>query len=79
MKNLRLDPDLAAKLERAAHALGISQVELIREALVRRCQEVLGGSLAERLTPVIGIVNSSGGRAAHSGAAFRRGLGRRRQ
>ena len=79
MKSVRLDADLQAKLERAARALATSQSEFIREALARRCDEVLGGSLAERLAAVIGIVQSSGGRAARSGVAFRAALGRRKQ
>jgi hypothetical protein len=79
MKSVRLDVDLEAKLRRAARALATSQSEFIREALARRCDEVLGGSLAQRLAPVIGIVNSSGGRAARSGAAFREALARRRR
>lgn len=79
MKSVRLDADLEAKLERAARAVATSQSEFIRDALARRCDEVLGGSLAERLASVIGIVNSSGGRAARSGAAFREALARRRR
>lgn len=79
MKSVRLDADLEAKLERAARALATSQSEFIRDALARRCDEVLGGSLAERLAPVIGIVASSGGRATKSGAAFRKALARRRR
>ena len=79
MKSVRLDADLADKLERAARARSMSQSEFIREALARRCEEVLGGSLAERLAPVIGIVQSAGGgRAAHTGAAFRTLLKRKR-
>ena len=79
MKSVRLDDDLEAKLERAARALAISQSEFLRDALARRCDEVLGGSLGQRLAPVVGIVHSSGGRAAHSGAAFRAALARRRR
>jgi predicted DNA-binding protein len=79
VKSVRLDADLQAKLERAARALATSQSEFIREALARRCDEVLGGSLAERLATVIGIVQSSGGRAARSGAAFRAALARRKR
>lgn len=79
MTSVRLDADLEAKLERAARALGTTQSEFLRDALARRCEEVLGGSLASRLAPVIGMVNSSGGRAARSGAAFRKALARRRQ
>lgn len=78
MKSVRLGPGLEAQLERAARATAMSQSEFIRDALARRCEEVLGGSLAERLAPVVGIVHSAGGRAARSGAAFREVLSRRR-
>jgi hypothetical protein len=79
VKSVRLDQGLQTKLERAARALAQSQSEFIRDALTRRCAEVLGGSLAERLAPVVGIVRSSGGRANRTGAAFRRVLARRRR
>jgi hypothetical protein len=74
-----LDAELERRLERAARALAMSQSEFLRDALTRRCDEVLGSSLEERLAPVIGIVNSSRGRAAHSGAAFRASLAKRRR
>jgi hypothetical protein len=79
MRSVRLDKKLEAKLARAARALGMSQADFLRHALVRRCDEVLGGSLRERLARVSGIVTSSGGRATHSGAAFRAVLARRRK
>jgi hypothetical protein len=79
VKSVRLDAELAAKLERAASALATSQSEFIRDALARRCDEVLGGTLAQRLVWAIGIVESSGGRATRSGAAFREALARRRR
>jgi hypothetical protein len=79
MKSVRLDPRLEANLERAARAAGMSQSEFIRDALARRCEELLGGSLAERLAPVAGVVHSSGGRADRTGAAFREALARRRR
>jgi len=75
----RLNDNLEERLERAARAVAMSQSAFLRDALARRCDEVLGGSLGERLAPVIGIVKSSGGRAAHSGAAFRACLARRRR
>ena len=71
MKSVRLDENLEVRLQRAARALAMSQSEFLRDALARRCDEVLGDSLQERLAPVVGIVKSSGGRAAHSGAAFK--------
>jgi hypothetical protein len=79
MKSVRLDQELEEKLERAARAVAMSQSEFLRDALARRCDEVLGSSLAERLVPVIGIVNSSGGRADRSGAAFRTAVDKRRK
>jgi hypothetical protein len=78
MKSLRLDPVLESKLEKAARAVAMSQSAFIRDALARRCDEVLGDSLAERLAPVIGIIESSGGRATRTGAAFREFLAERR-
>ncbi len=78
-KSVRFDLRLESHLERAAQALGISKSDLIREAVARRCKEVLGPSLAERLLPVIGCIKTSGGRARHTGAAFRRTLGRNRK
>ncbi|HMC89943.1 MAG TPA: ribbon-helix-helix protein, CopG family [Gemmataceae bacterium] len=79
MKSVRLEPDLEAKLARAARAAAQSQSEFIREALVRRCAEVLGESLAERLAPVVGVIKSAGGRANHTGKAFKQLLARRRK
>jgi hypothetical protein len=79
MKSVRLDKNLEERLERAARALAVSQSEFLREALARRCDEVLGSSLQQRLAPVIGMVKSSGGRAERSGAAFRATLAKRRK
>jgi len=79
VKSVRLGRDLQEKLERAARSLAVSQSEFIRDALSRRCDEVLGVSLAQRLAPVVGIVQSSGGRAERSGDAFREILARRRR
>jgi hypothetical protein len=78
VKNVQFDPQLEARLERAAQTLGISQSELIQEAVAKRCEEVLGPSLTERLAPFIGRIQSSGGRARHTGAAFRRILAKKR-
>lgn len=79
MKSVRLDGKLETKLERSARALGVSQSEFLRDALARRCDEVLGDSLRQQLASVIGIVKSSGGRAERTGAAFRDALQRKRQ
>jgi hypothetical protein len=79
VKSVRLGPALEEKVQRAARALGISQSAFIRDALARRCEEVLGGALAPRLAPVIGVVESSGGRAGRTRAALRAVLDRKRR
>lgn len=79
MKSVRLGSGLEGKLERAARAAAMSQSEFIRDALARRCDEVLAGSLGQRLAPVVGIIHSSGGRASRTGTAFRQILARRRK
>jgi hypothetical protein len=71
-KNVRFDPALEASLEQAARALGVSQSELIRDAVAKRSEEVWQPSLAERLGPVSGRIKTSGGRARDTGKAFRR-------
>jgi predicted DNA-binding protein len=70
MKSVRLSDELEEKLARAARAMSMSHSEFIRDALARRCDEVLGASLSKRLAHVIGTINSSGGRAVRAGAAF---------
>jgi predicted DNA-binding protein len=77
-KSVRFDSQLESRLERAARALGVSQSELIREAIAKRCEELLRPSLAKSLAPFIGRIKSSGGRARHTGVAFRRALTKKR-
>lgn len=79
MKSVRLGAELELELERAARAEGVTHSEFIRDAVARRCGEVLGESLAERLEPVIGVVNSSEGRASETGKVFRRALAKKRR
>lgn len=70
MKSVRLGTQLEKQLEDAAQAECMSQSEFIRDAIARRCDEVLGPTLADRLQPVIGIIKSNGGRADDTGGAF---------
>ena len=72
MKSVRFDAELESQLAKAARALAVSESTFIRDAVSRRCAEVLKESLKDRLAPVIGIVKSAGGRASDTGAAFRR-------
>ena len=79
MKSVRLAPELEDKLRKAASALDVSQSEFIRDAVARRCDEVLSGSLADEIAPLIGSIRGGGGRASHSGAAFRALVAKRRK
>jgi predicted DNA-binding protein len=73
-KSVRFDRHLESMLEEAAKALGVSQSELIREAIAEKCRDVLRPPLSQSLAPLIGRIKSRGGRARNSGAAFRRAL-----
>jgi predicted DNA-binding protein len=77
-KSVRFNRELESLLEEAARTLGVSQSELIREAIAEKCQEVLRPSLAESLVPFLGRIKTSGGRARRTGAAFRRVLSRKK-
>jgi predicted DNA-binding protein len=69
MRSVRLDYELEARLEEAARVSGEPVSELIREAVRRRCDEVLGGRLDRRLADVVGAV-SGGGSSRKTGEAF---------
>ena len=78
IKTVRFDPELEARLDRASRAVDETHSEFIRQAVSQRCGEVLSPSLADRLTAVIGLIESDGGRAARSGAAYRKLLERKK-
>jgi hypothetical protein len=79
MKSVRFEAELEEKLRRAAAALEISQSEFIRDAVARRCNEVLTTSLYDEIAPLVGVIHSSGGRANDTGAAFRALLAKKRR
>lgn len=78
-KSIRLDPQLEDALDRATQMLDMTHSEFIREAVVKRCEEVLGQTLYDKLAQSVGVVRSSGGRARRTGAAFKQILGSRRK
>ena len=45
MKSSRVSPELEQKLSRAAAYVGLTESELIRQAVTLRCEEILGGAL----------------------------------
>jgi hypothetical protein len=71
MKSVRLDAVLEARLREAAKIAGVSESELIRQGIAKRCDEVFEQRLDRRLADVIGIVSSDVQLARRTGDAFR--------
>ncbi|MGO9560320.1 MAG: DUF1778 domain-containing protein [Acidimicrobiales bacterium] len=74
MRSLRLNPELDAKLQRAAGMKGQSVSEFIRGAAEREADETLAEAPADRFADVAGAVHGRGGRARRSGEAFTKAL-----
>lgn len=74
MKTVRLSPDLQVRLQRAAEAAGMTESELIREAIARRCDEVLAQRLDLQLADVIGIGSGPPDLSGKTGQRFTRML-----
>ena len=70
MRSVRLDKAVEAQLEETARVSGESVSNIIRRAIEKHCEEILGQRLAPRLADVIGVVHSRGGRARRTGMAF---------
>ena len=75
--SIRLDPELEARLKAIAEIEGVPLSEVLRRAALKYIDES-DFSLQTRLSDVLGVVKSNGGRARRSGAAFKR-LARRRK
>jgi len=74
MRSLRLNPVLEDKVQRAAAIRGESVSEFIRRAAADRADETLGSRPTDRFDDVAGVVHGGGGRARHTGEAFRDAL-----
>jgi len=70
MRSLRLDPELDAKLRRAAAIKEESVSEFIRQAIESRADEILGDRPSGNFADVAGVVHGGGDRARRSGEAF---------
>jgi predicted DNA-binding protein len=81
MKSVRLDADLEERLARAAGAEGVTESEFIREAVRRRCDDVLQEDLAKDLEElgIIGAVSLGGASARQSGKRFTEVLDARKE
>jgi predicted transcriptional regulator len=78
-KSFRLDPDLERRLEQAAAREGVPASALIRDAVRRRCDEVLGGTLLNELGEIVGAIDVGGDRSRRTGEAFADLLRKRRK
>jgi predicted transcriptional regulator len=78
-KSFRLDPDLERRLEQAAAREGVPASALIRDAVRRRCDEVLGGTLLNELGEIVGAIDVGGDRSRRTGEAFAELLQKRRK
>lgn len=69
MRSVRLDDELEDRLTDAARMTGEPASELIRSAVRRTCDEILGDSLESQLSGFIGII-SVGGDATRTNDEF---------
>ena len=59
-RSFRIDPDLERRLCAVAEREGVSVSAVVREAIERHCDAVLGTSLLEQMADVIGAVEGNG-------------------
>ena len=78
MKSFRLEKTLEARLEEAARISGKPVSNIIRSAVQKHCEKILGQRLDSRLADVTGVIRSEGGRARRTGKAFTESLQSRR-
>ncbi|HEY6399061.1 MAG TPA: ribbon-helix-helix protein, CopG family [Solirubrobacteraceae bacterium] len=76
MRSVRLDPDLDEVVRRAAAQEGVSVSEFLRRAAADRARRRL--SARDQLDDVLGAVQTKGGVARRTGAAFSEALQTRR-
>ena len=70
MRSVRLGDELEHRLQEAARVTGQPASKIIRDAVRKQCEELLGDRLSERLADVIGAVGSSGGQSRRTGKQF---------
>ena len=70
-RSFRIDPHLERRLEKVAQREAVPVSAVVRTAIGRHCDEVLGRDARASLDDVIGIVQSNGGRARRTGRAFK--------
>ena len=76
-KSFRIDPHLERRLQEVAQREAVPVSAVVREAIARHCDAVLGKDARAALADVIGSVDSTGGRARRSGRAYKDALASR--
>jgi hypothetical protein len=61
VRSVRLDPELEARVSRAAAAQGISVADFIRQAIRQHTDVALGRTLLEDLADVVGSIHGATG------------------
>jgi predicted transcriptional regulator len=69
-RSFRVDPNLEARLREVAARENLPVSAVVREAIAKHCDEVLGQNTKDQLADVIGVIHSEGGRADRTGEAF---------
>ena len=77
-RSFRIDPHLERRLQAVAERRAVPVSVVVREAIARHCDEVLGHDPVAALADVIGAVESKGGRARRTGRAYKDALAARR-
>lgn len=75
---MRIDVQLCARLREAAQLTGVSESDLVRDAIGARVDALLGDRLDRRLSDKVGVVSGGSGRSRRTGEAFTEVLRRRR-
>ena len=76
-KSFRIDAQLERRLETVAQREGVPISVVVRKAIARHCDALLGKDAPAALADVIGTVESKGGRARRTGRAFNDALAAR--
>jgi predicted NBD/HSP70 family sugar kinase len=69
-KSVRIDAELRARLREAARMTRVSESELVRDAVARYVEGILGDRLDRRLADIIGVGVGGSGHSRRTGEAF---------
>jgi predicted transcriptional regulator len=76
-RSFRLDPALEERLSEVARREGTTVSAVVREAITRHCDAVLGADPWAPFADLVGVIHSGGGRARRTGEAFKELLAER--